>query len=86
MLNDLKATRVGFELYAVYLKIRKRFHHNPTYRISKALSTKNAVVVQIGSSDGITGDPIFALLKTRRHWKAILVEPLPGMFGKLKEN
>ena len=43
-------------------------------------------VVQIGSNDGSTGDPICALLARKPSWKALLVEPVPSLFERLKVN
>ena len=43
-------------------------------------------VVQIGSNDGITGDPIHPLLRTNPSWKALLVESVPYLFERLRKN
>lgn len=51
------------------------------------LDHKNPVnVVQIGSNDGMTWDPIFSIARTRNNWNLLLVEPLPYLFKQLKEN
>jgi FkbM family methyltransferase len=44
------------------------------------------MVVQIGSNDGRTTDPIYRILKKRKKWKALLVEPVPHIFNRLKKN
>ncbi|MCR4280327.1 MAG: FkbM family methyltransferase [Candidatus Komeilibacteria bacterium] len=41
--------------------------------------------VQIGSNDGKTGDPIYQYV-TKHGWRGILVEPIPWLFARLKEN
>ena len=41
---------------------------------------KRQTIVQIGTNDGERGDPIFTLLRNRRLWRALLVEPLPEIF------
>ena len=41
--------------------------------------------IQIGSNDGKNGDPIFPYIK-RAGWKGILVEPVPYLFERLKNN
>ena len=57
-----------------------------SYWINK-LDHKNPVnVVQIGSNDGLTGDPLFHLAVTRKNWNLLLVEPIPYLFKKLKDN
>jgi FkbM family methyltransferase len=43
-------------------------------------------IVQIGSNDGKTGDPIFSLLQRNPSWKALLVEPVPFLFERLQSN
>jgi FkbM family methyltransferase len=42
--------------------------------------------LQIGSNDGLTGDPIRPLLLRNAKWKALLVEPVPFLFEKLRVN
>lgn len=41
--------------------------------------------VQIGAMDGVTHDPIYPFV-SRLHWKGLLVEPIPYLHEKLKEN
>lgn len=43
-------------------------------------------VVQIGSFDGKTHDPIHDVLLQRDAWKAIFVEPVPYIFSRLQSN
>jgi FkbM family methyltransferase len=47
---------------------------------------KDLYVVQIGSNDGINGDPIHSLLQFNPSWKALLVEPVPFLFERLRKN
>jgi FkbM family methyltransferase len=47
---------------------------------------KDLYIVQIGSNDGITGDPIHSLLRSNPSWKALLVEPVPFLFQRLCAN
>ena len=62
----------------------------PNKRISfwlgKYLPVGEAMIVQIGSNDGKTGDPIFHLLDKRKKWNAIFVEPVPYLYKRLKQN
>lgn len=44
-----------------------------------------AFLVQIGSNDGSTNDPLHWLI-TRKGWRGVLVEPLPVLFAKLKHT
>lgn len=42
------------------------------------------LIIQIGSADGISGDPLYGYIKKfSKHGKAVLVEPLPKNFCKL---
>ena len=59
---------------------------NPTYWISEIVRKPNAMVVQIGSNDGFHGDPINVLLKKNSSWKCLLVEPVPYLFERLRQN
>lgn len=47
---------------------------------------KRQTIVQIGANDGERGDPLSALLRNRRRWHALLVEPLPEYFRQLVKN
>ena len=47
---------------------------------------KDFHIVQIGSNDGITGDPLHLLLRSNPSWKALLVEPVPFLFERLCKN
>lgn len=38
-------------------------------------------VVQIGSNDGMTADPLYCILHEHPSWKALLVEPVPYLCG-----
>lgn len=54
--------------------------------IAGLLNVPVATVVQIGSNDGITGDPVYPVLIRRPEWKALLVEPVPHLFERLKQT
>lgn len=41
--------------------------------------------VQIGASDGVTNDPIYEFVR-KYNWHGVLIEPLPGVFERLKKN
>jgi FkbM family methyltransferase len=42
--------------------------------------------VQIGSNDGVQGDPIHNLIVNHAEWSGIFVEPVPFVFERLKRN
>ena len=43
-------------------------------------------VVQIGSNDGKSGDPLYSLLVRNTSWEALFVEPVPFLFERLRKN
>jgi len=69
---------------------RWKFHVwrvDPARRLHRILQKdKNLFVLQIGSNDGMNDDPIFTALKRQRSWEALLVEPVPYLFERLKQN
>lgn len=56
------------------------------FLIQRYISNENATIIQIGSNDGKTGDPIYNLLQKNKKWKAIMVEPVPYLYNRLKSN
>jgi FkbM family methyltransferase len=60
---------------------------DPTRRLRCILEGREGLfVVQIGSNDGLTGDPIHSLLRENPSWNALLVEPVPFLFERLRQN
>lgn len=59
---------------------------DPTWWINSSILPEDAVVVQIGSNDGKSGDPIHDSLVHHPRWSALLVEPEPRAFERLKAN
>lgn len=53
-------------------------------RAAKFISSRtNGFFVQIGSNDGVTGDPIHGHVMAR-DWSGVVVEPLPDLFERLE--
>lgn len=71
-------------------RMRWRYHRwkvDPARRLRNLLrDRKDLVIVQIGSNDGATFDPIYGLLQQNPSWKALLVEPVPFLFDRLRQN
>lgn len=44
------------------------------------------IIIQIGSNDGKTGDPIYDLINANIKWKGYFIEPVPYLFRELKNN
>jgi len=70
--------------------IYRRFRQSdPTIqeRILKAVGSKPAVFfVQVGSNDGLQGDPIHDLIVSRENWSGIFIEPIDFLFQRLRRN
>ncbi|MBC6994129.1 FkbM family methyltransferase [Neolewinella lacunae] len=58
----------------------------PAYWFARVLGGHPAQIVQIGSNDGKTGDPLYPLFQRYPAWRGLLVEPLPATFARLQEN
>lgn len=58
----------------------------PGYWCMELLGGKPASVVQIGSNDGKTGDPLHELFQKNAQWRGLFVEPVPYLFERLKAN
>jgi FkbM family methyltransferase len=56
-------------------------------QILKAIGNKADVFfVQVGSNDGVQGDPIHDLIIAREHWRGIFIEPINFLFCRLRNN
>lgn len=55
--------------------------------ILKNLKQKDSIFfVQVGSNDGIRGDPLHDIIVTNKHWKGIFIEPVEYLFERLVHN
>ncbi len=50
-----------------------------------AIPHREFFFVQIGAFDGVTGDPLYDLVR-RHHWRGVLVEPQASVFDRLRAN
>lgn len=77
-------------LYGVGKRIYRRFRGaDPTIQqhILKAVGLKQRVFfVQVGSNDGVQGDPIHDLIVERENWRGIFIEPIDFLFQRLRNN
>jgi hypothetical protein len=56
-------------------------------RIADRLSgLRPRMIVQIGANDGTRFDPITSLIRNRRRWRVLFVEPIPSVFERLVGN
>ncbi len=54
--------------------------------VAKLYDGRPAVVVQVGSNDGLQHDPIAPLIRTNPEWQVLFIEPLPHLFRRLTAN
>lgn len=85
----LKLPLVGRALRA----LKKRLTYEPESSAIEASVWINHIfdndpiqIVQIGSNDGKTKDPLFDLIQKNALWKVLFVEPVPYLFKRLKAN
>lgn len=55
------------------------------YYLERLAREGSPFLIQIGANDGVTGDPVFDFIK-RYQWAGLLVEPLPDIFARLRDN
>jgi FkbM family methyltransferase len=61
-------------------------YDTPSIWLSKLIKEDKVQIIQIGSNDGLHGDPIYDLIKKQTKWRALFVEPIPYLFERLKKN
>ncbi len=65
---------------------RYRLNHEQRFNwVLKLLNSDDFFFVQIGANDGVSFDPIHKHIVENK-WKGVLVEPLPDLMERLKEN
>ena len=77
---------VGSLAKSVYRLIKPVDLNDLSYWIDRYLPNKEITVVQIGSNDGVCGDPISHLVKKNTLWNVLFVEPVPFLFERLQNN
>lgn len=67
--------------------LNRRFQHGEVQKRIESFARKRKPVffLQIGSSDGLIGDPLHKFIKKYK-WRGILVEPVPYIFDQLQRN
>jgi FkbM family methyltransferase len=81
--RNWRATQKRLQLEREYKSSWAEFQNNFT---ELARSKPNFRLLQIGAHDGITNDRLYPLLMGHPDWHAILVEPMPEAFIRLKKN
>lgn len=85
-------------LFAALARLRRaihrwyRFHitgalkNDATELIRRHLGSRRVFSIQIGSNDGLGGDPIYTLVHESPLWQGLFVEPVPYLFERLRRN
>jgi len=72
---------------AALLKLLHRLRpRDAAYWLGQLVVARHLQVVQIGSNDGRTGDPLHRLLRRNPNWNGLFVEPVPHLFTRLQAN
>jgi FkbM family methyltransferase len=82
MVHTLNRVSRAVRRYAVTGRLRA----DPGPIIERFFSGKNCFFVQVGSNDGVRGDPLHAAIKRNPQWRGIFIEPLDEAFEKLITN
>jgi len=79
--------KVLLKIPAVYKLVRASYVWCLQRRIAAPLLGKKEVFfVQVGSNDGVQGDPIHRLIVANPHWRGMFIEPVAFLFERLKTN
>jgi FkbM family methyltransferase len=78
------ANSIGRKVYAL---LPASLHDTPTSRAQAFFAGEPSVTfMQIGTYDGVAGDPIRPLVLEQPGWTGVLVEPQPDVFARLQRN
>lgn len=67
---------------------RRMGYRPPVYQFMARVADRltDLTFVQAGANDGISTDPIREFVIARPKWKGVFIEPLPGLFARLKRS
>ena len=83
----IKSSVWGYDLMLLKKRVTGQWRKHPDFWLGKLLAGQKAKLLQIGSFDGKTGDPLHQLIRKRgSDWRCVFVEPAPYLFERLKEN
>src|SRR5690348_13962179 len=73
-------------LMARWPSMIEKSHEMQVKKMVTDLMSDPTIFIQIGSNEGVMStDPLCALI-LKEHWQGVLIEPVPRIFEKLKEN
>jgi hypothetical protein len=79
------AKKIPF-LKSIYQRIRPANKASISNWINKYISNDAIQILQIGSNDGVSGDPLYNSIQKNQLWNVLFVEPVPQIFNLLKKN
>ena len=88
MKNEKQKRKTGDGVGEICRRLFRRAttrYRDPLWWLSRVCG-EEAHVVQIGSSDGGQEDPVSLLLVRHPGWQAVLVEPVPYLFERLRKR
>lgn len=77
---------IGHLAQAAYRLINPPSNYSTDHWIKQYIPNENLTIVQIGSNDGVSGDPLYQQVQKNHLWQVLFVEPVPYIFEKLKKN
>lgn len=80
---NIGATRKRLAKERLYRQLWVRFQDSV---VAYAKGRPDFTLIQIGAYDGLTNDRLRPLLTSHPEWQAVLVEPMPEAFARLKHN
>jgi len=60
--------------------------HAAIQTLARKRENEDFALLQVGSNDGLSNDPIREFIVANPHWKGILVEPIPHLHARLVRN
>lgn len=68
------------------LRVEFGVHTLRDYLWATFYGQRRVFFVQVGSNDGVHGDPLHELIRLHSHWRGVFVEPVPYLFERLKSH
>ncbi len=90
-LNPLERWKLVLRRHLLQRELRSnifRREHCDALLAAFAKALPNAIFIQIGANDGLTGDPLYGIL-TRpagSKWRGVMVEPIHHLFAQLQQH
>ena len=73
--------------FARFSNWQYHYRNHPTQHLRRALgNSRDLFIVEIGSNDGKSSDPLYPLIRRNRTWNVLFIEPVPFLFERLKAN